>query len=326
MKEKLQDLLERVKEFLPRLKELPALLKEKATNLDFKEILASLRTKEGMLRYGLPAAGVVVVLTLGLWLMIGGDDDSPPEPTEAPTESIAEAGSGDPDTASPANLPPPSGAFLLQPMWHWSQSDPTFQGTGFLIRDAENDPLALTAAHYLTLSPHPPRRVTWAAVNGGQVVGTADHSRGGLGKAGGGDPIDLREDLSIFPLRRAESDAPIPAAMILTLDERPGPELGEAVWLPDKDFESSIGYRWRGGTVAKVEEGFIALAMSEALIPGSRAGTPVFSRRTGHVIGLVSRITTNEAQKTVAFLTPLEAIKQRLRTLDQVPLNPNGQP
>ena len=76
------------------------------------------------------------------------------------------------------------------------------------------------------------------------------------------------------------------------MDDRPFPERGERVWMPDAiDAMIQPPGRLLTATIEEVDDGYVMIKFDrgQGVELGGTSGTPVISQRTGNVIGMISR-------------------------------------
>ncbi|MEX2027356.1 MAG: hypothetical protein WEH44_08640, partial [Pirellulaceae bacterium] len=115
-------------------------------------------------------------------------------------------------------------------------------------------------------------------------------------------PMNTRSDyLIVIPTH------PPPSDVVLEFDQRTEPEVGERIWLPDKDSRLDRGYRLVEGTVSQVKYEYIEVRLDEAIKPQSQSGSPFISQITGKVLGSWAA-GKRDGQKIYIYLTPAHAI------------------
>lgn len=217
----------------------------------------------------------------------------------------------------PPRAEPPKARILFQPMFLWEGKKPTRQGTGFLVKTSKGKVAAVTSAHFLDFDGPPLKEVRWLDVGSNKAIASFKTSWGQPGSAGtaGLRKMDLRPDYFIMPATAPQ--------LVLEMDDRPLPIVGESIWFPDKDPDEELGYRLMYGTVAKATESYIEVTLDESLELQSQSGSPILSRATGKVIGTLSRGDVGKGTPSL-YLTPAHSIREALAddssfpALDQV--------
>ena len=105
---------------------------------------------------------------------------------------------------------------------------------------------------------------------------------------------------------------------ILELDVRERPDMNERVWLPDKDEESKGGYRVADGTVVEIGAGYVAVQFDKPIKLQSQSGSPIISRKTGKVVGTLSRGGDVDG-KSFILLAPSSGILQAMKNAKDTP-------
>ena len=114
--------------------------------------------------------------------------------------------------------------------------------------------------------------------------------------------VDLRRDYLLMP-----ADGTISDQLVLELDTRKKPEVGERVWLPNKDSEAKLGFVLVSGKVKEATEKYSVVELDRVIKLQSQSGSPIISQSTGKVIGTLSRAPGGEG-KTVLSLAPARAL------------------
>jgi len=194
----------------------------------------------------------------------------------------------------------------------WEGGNPTHQGTGFLATTPGGQVVGITSAHFVNFDGPPLLEVRWLRIGTAQAVARFDRSLGPPGSAGLTEPkLDLRPDYLLLVGHVSASEV-----KTLELDERPNPEIGEKVWLPNKDPAAESGYRLIPGTVGAAAPTHSAVHFRQAFKLQSQSGSPVISQRTGKVIGTLSR-GTETPKGLILFLTPARAILDAMEAKDR---------
>jgi len=200
---------------------------------------------------------------------------------------------------------------LAQPQLDFADGRITRQGSAFFVHAADGTTAAVTASHYLDQSGPPLLHVWLLSVTAAKPTPLADStvcwgSPGGEGIRGANAVTDLRADRFLLPVTVDER-----LVHVLDLDDRPGPNVYERVWFPDKQPSVAGGVRLIEGTVVQIETRFIAVRLDNAIRPESQSGSPVISQVNGKVLGLWGGC-TQEAGTTLVFFNPAREIHKAL--------------
>ena len=200
---------------------------------------------------------------------------------------------------------------LAQPRLDFADGRITDQGTAFFVHAPNGATAAVTASHYLDQNGPALSHVWLLSVTAAEPTALADSTvgwglPGGQGVRGANDVTDLRADRFLLPVSVDEHNV-----HVLDLDDRAGPQLGERVWLPDKQPSEPGGVRLIEGTVVQIETRFVCVQLDEALKLQSQSGSPVISQANGKVLGLLGG-GTEESGRTLLFLNPAHEIRKAL--------------
>ncbi len=183
----------------------------------------------------------------------------------------------------------PSGPLVYQPMFKWKSGDTSFQGTGFLMRTPQGETVAMTSAHFIDFYGDPLLEARWLDVATLEPVVTLTHQYGvrgrGIGSGGANGKPSLTSDY--FMLAGA-SNIDAGNRAVLELDPRKTVDIGERVWLPNKDETAANGYVALEGTVVEAEQSYTTILFDNRFELQSQSGSPLISQQTGKVIGLLS--------------------------------------
>jgi len=198
----------------------------------------------------------------------------------APTETIA----------------PPQGILVYQPMLTWSCEKVTHQRTGFLVKTKNTGLVGVTSAHFLDFDGPALLSVAWLDIASQETVINFDKCLGKPVRQEETDSLDGDTDFVLLTADQTEIDRPV-----LTLDERIKPEQGEPVWLPNKNEKSATGYTLIEGEVIQATPKYSVIHFKTPFTIASQSGSPVISRKTGKVIGLLARGGAQDGGVTIAI-------------------------
>lgn len=177
----------------------------------------------------------------------------------------------------------PAGPLVYQPMFVWARGEPTYQGTGFLAHSPTNEVVGVTSAHFINFDGPTLIEAQWLEIPSYDSVLSFTHSLGRPGRAGRG--TDHRTDYLILTgVRELE----LSKRPILELDPRAHPDIGERVWLPNKNDVAPDGYVQVEGTVVETSETYATILFDEYFELQSQSGSPLISQQTGKVIGTLA--------------------------------------
>jgi hypothetical protein len=125
----------------------------------------------------------------------------------------------------------------------------------------------------------------------------------------------LAHGLLLMPVEAVEAQGL--ANRVLALDTRVRPLAGEPVWLPMGDGAAEWGFQPVQGTVVSTQPDAVLVRLQQPLPQQAQLGTPVLSRLTGRVIGLVTTWAGSEDQGMTLRLTPTSLLRQALATPPQ---------
>ena len=212
-------------------------------------------------------------------------------------------------------VPMPLGALICQPNFHFSDGSKTEQGTGFFVAASDEEILGVTSAHFINFDGPALTSAGWAGVDTGDVIALFTHSYGPPGNAGNEVTGDLRPDYLIFSGSEIGTHH-----TILELDARQQPEIGEPVWLPNKDASQDWGHRMLTGKVEEAQAEFTLVRLDNYITLQSQSGSPIISQRTGKVIGTLSRGGMDRG-RTMLLLCPASGILEAIsRNPEKIPL------
>lgn len=194
-------------------------------------------------------------------------------------QAVAEKSRG---TAAAVSLP--AGPLVYQPVFTWADGEQTAQGTGFFAYAPSDEVVAITSAHFIDFSGPALLEAHWLDNVRFTPVCKFTNSFGQPGRPPLGD--DLRGDYLVLDAVRLSVSQDRP---ILQLDPRPAPDVGERVWLPNKDETVLLGHRPMAGTVVEASEQYAVILFDEHFRLQSQSGSPLVSQQTGQVIGTLSR-------------------------------------
>lgn len=213
--------------------------------------------------------------------------------------------------AMATKVAPPTGQLVFQPRFQFADGDVTHQGTGFVVAASDGTPVGVTSAHFLDFEGAPMLSAEWLAVLTDEEVFQFTHSLGAPGDGGqvGPTEFDLRRDYFIV----VGDENNFAVCKPLELDDRPLPNVGERVWLPNKDPNAKDGHVLVEGKIDEVTRKYIGIELDDELRLQSQSGSPIISQQTGKVIGTLARGAT-EGGVTYLRLCPTEGIANLIRT------------
>src|SRR3990172_8408362 len=204
---------------------------------------------------------------------------------------------------------------LFQPMFIWATSETTYQGTGFFVRAPSNKIVAVTSGHFLNTDGSPLTEARWLEIRSERPMATFTSSWGPPGSEGTIQPIvDLRRDYLLMP---APGD--VPADVVLELDRRETPDLGERIWFPNKTPRAELGYEAVEGMVVEADLKYSIVVLDGLIELVLQTGSPIISQKSGRVIGTLSRGGEPHEGKTVLFLAPASGILKALIEANEFP-------
>jgi hypothetical protein len=180
----------------------------------------------------------------------------------------------------PSRVSAPASKILFQPRFVWADGHNSLQGTGFFAKLPDAQVLGVSSAHFLEFNGPQLLTAEWLDVCDGHVVSEFESARGKPGRQGTYEPLNMRPDYLIIVPK-----TPPPAESLLEFDERNLPDIGEPVWLPDKNPRLPRGYRLVEGTVIEATYEYIKVQFDDSINPQSQSGSPVISQVTGKVLG-----------------------------------------
>jgi len=194
---------------------------------------------------------------------------------------------------------------IFQPRFNWEDGSSTLQGTGCFVKGPNGSPVGLTSAHFIDFSGTPLLFAEWLEIRNEQPAGTSKKSWGVPGQSGTSDPMDLRSDYLLLEM----SD--VSCHSVLVLDDRTGPDVEEMIWFPNKNGEAPLGYTRIEGRVVASKAEYISIVLDQEIVIQSRSGTPVISKKNGHVIGILA-MSEKRGEQRFLYLTPASSIKKAL--------------
>lgn len=234
-------------------------------------------------------------------------------PTTAAATSAASSSEDRRDDAA-ASPAPPNQPILFQPQFAWANREASQQGTGFFTAGPGGKVAGVTSAHFLDFNGPALLEATFLAVPTLRPLASFTRSWGPPGNAGTLEPIDLRRDYLLMP---AEDE--VPAQVLLHLDDRDHPDVGERVWLPDKNFDVQLGFDLVEGRVMEAGQRYLVVQLDRRIKLQSQSGSPILSQRTGNVIGTLSRAQEDQQGRTLLLLAPANSIRAALASQAQMP-------
>jgi hypothetical protein len=245
-----------------------------------------------------------------------GCNNANPNDSPQTSQSVTSAKRSASQNSVPALAQRPSNQIIFQPEFVWASGTSTHEGTGFLVRSPDGKLAGVTSANFL--SAHGPALlyVRWLTIGSGSTYGVPTYTRswGPVTKDFVSNPgHDRSTDYLIMPV-----DDAVQTNSVLELDPRPLPEINERVWLPNKMMNEYYGYLLVDGTVEEATDKYIGVLLDQVIEIESQSGSPIFSERTGKVIGTFSRASQREGQ-TWVMLTPAKSIAEVLARHDDFP-------
>lgn len=203
---------------------------------------------------------------------------------------------------------------LFQPVFLWADSKETRQGTGFLVKAPNGKVSGVTSAHFIDFDGQPLKKAAWVDIRTKKHVIRFTKSYGMPGDGGTSNifKIDLRSDYLVL-----SGEMEVPDNLLLQLDERVSPEVGERVFFPNKDSNQAIGFQIVGGQVSEANPGYYIVELDTAVTMQSQSGSPIISQSTGKVIGTLSRSSGKETR--TLHLTPSSSILETMKSSVEFP-------
>ena len=208
------------------------------------------------------------------------------------------------------NAPVPTGLILFQPKFYWAGSDPTLQGTGFLVKTRSGETVGVTSAHFI--DPRGPvlLRAEWLEIGSETPKASFTKCWGRPGQLGiHMEAADRTSDYLLLVYETGMSNI-----AVLEFDVRDKPDVDERVWVPDKTADATFGYRLVEGVVVDANTLSITIVLDSPIILQSQSGSPVLSQKTGQVIGTLSSYKATPNAPLQLILCPARAIRRVLAT------------
>ena len=241
---------------------------------------------------------IVVLLMVPAALVLRGADWFSP-PIEVPLPPVIDAPRG----------PLPSGAAGLIEQAQYGTAAYIGVGRGFILRGRL---IGVTTAHSVSFGAQPPLR--WVAlVEAGRSapVLEADRLHGGPGTARSGEDMAVDYVLLVVP-----PDLNIDPGLIVQPDPRGLPQPGERV----RVYTAVSGQpRTFEGAISSVEARAIWAVMDDDFDPGGLSGSPVISRHTGRVVGMLIAA-TRRGGRLLLGLHPIGSLVQLAEAARDFPL------
>jgi len=214
------------------------------------------------------------------------------------------------DATGDKRVEAPAGKLIYQPMLTWDTGEPTFQGTGFLVKTPDGEVVGVTSAHFVDFDAKALIKVDYMSVTNGRSVAAFDKLLGAVGKgfeAGPGEELgDAGADFLLFTADN------VPTGLRpLELDTRDRLEKREPVWLVNKDAMQPPGYELLEGYLHSADRDCVYAVFEPAFELRSQSGSPVISQRTGKVVGVLAAGGSQDDQ-TGIYLTPARHVAAAL--------------
>jgi hypothetical protein len=270
---------------------------------------------ERSFEYGLYSLAALSAAFL-VWQYFAKAGAKPPAMAAAPLQANPPA----PQVQPPKPyVKPPGKEIVFRPMFVWETGEPTCPGSGFFVKAPGGKVAAVTCSHFLDRDGPRLLEARWLIPADRKATAVFDRSWGKpgaarvtrmiVGRENGGKPItmdvddpDKRTDYLLMPARGG-----VPPGVVLELDSRPSPEVGERVYFHDIDTFGQKDYAVVEGEVAvAAPEGFQVMLFRE-IEPKSQCGSPVISQVTGKVVGLVAATGESDAGAGGLVMAALKA-------------------
>jgi hypothetical protein len=201
----------------------------------------------------------------------------------------------------------PTGRFLFQPMFIWSTSEVTHQGTGFLLKDGTRT-FGATSVHFMDFDAGGLFEAIWLDITNEKVVTSFRTSLGKPERTAIDRIGDIQHDFVLMP---AES---LPAnCAALEVEDVADYKAGTKLWFPNKNPESPDGYTWVEAEVIDDKKVLTTVKFLSEVELESQSGTPFINQDTGKVIGLLMG---GDAKEII--LCPARSLAKRLKSTDAV--------
>lgn len=206
----------------------------------------------------------------------------------------------------------PSGKILFQPMFTWVDSETTYQGTGYLIRN-NNQIYAITSLHFLNFDGPGLLKATWLDIPDNTPELEFQNCLGKPEIRGLNTYSDLEHDFLVLPV----TCPPSKQYSVLEIDTRSKINSGEKLLFPNKDNSKELGYTWIPAIVTADHGKYINIKLIKSIRLQSQSGSPVISKRTGKVIGMLSTGKQNNGEITLS-LCPVRNIAEHINKNNQL--------
>lgn len=243
---------------------------------------------------------LIVVIVIGVWAYLDMSNRQ-----QLPVAKVA---------AVAPQVKLPDQPSLFQPAFLWADSKDTRQGTGFLVKASNGKVIGVTSAHFINFDGQLLKKAAWLDIQSKKPIARFSKSFGLPGDGGSTSVLktDLRSDFLLLL-----ADAEVPENLILQLDDRDLPAVGERVFLPNKDAKQANGFQIVAGQVKETHPEYIVVELDAPLKMQSQSGSPILSQVNGKVIGTLSRNLGKET--TTLYLTPSSAIVDAMKKANQFP-------
>jgi hypothetical protein len=218
------------------------------------------------------------------------------------------------DEKTKGAVPAPTGVLVYQPMFKWAKGDPTFQGTGFLVKTSSGKIVGVTSAHFVEFEGPAMTEATWLNVVDEKPAITFTHCYCRPETYDDSNPFDKKTDYLVF-----SNEKPDGKIQTLELDRRGRADKNERVWLPNKDASAPNGYTLIAGTVTMPRASSSMITFDDTFELQSQSGSPIISQKTGKVIGTLSS-GGDSAGTTSIMIAPAKPI------LDAIDATPGHKP
>ena len=195
-----------------------------------------------------------------------------------------------PTPLSPTILLPrgetPQGSVAFEEWVRYRGRAHALAGSGFLISLDGGEIVGVTTAHSASSGnlDHP---LEWIAL---RPAGETDYvAEFGTLRGRPGRPLEGYHMTMDYLL--LHTDQPIDPGLILVVDPRGAPQLGERVWLFSGQGSTLNDPRVLEGTVQSVGENAVWVLMDGFFNPSLTSGSPMVSQHTGQVVGMVIAVT-----------------------------------
>jgi hypothetical protein len=216
-------------------------------------------------------------------------------------------GCGDEETYS-SNTQIKNKPILMQPIFHYSKSGEIIMGKGFAVKN-DGKVFIMTSAHlFYFYEGEKLSKISWTNLVDKKLLFDSNSSVGAIGKNAVWSPkIDLSSDYAIH-----DSIEKLPVS-VLEIDNIV-PKNQSDIWFPQTDHTKPIGFRVVSGYINSIQDKCMTGYLEENIKIRARSGSPVFSKKTNKVIGIISGgMLDDEDVGTHIYFTPIKYALSHLK-------------